>query len=816
MHARRTCEFVARGLSCMNYHNYFSDKSDIISNQYKNLYETTLCILKGNLGCGKSEIIKHFLSNVTDYTIVRYDYKEMDAFCSIKTNWTITTNCTPLLNEKNDKTNMTYRECIIYDFIASCKSHPDGVVIFDDLAQYTQKESLTTVVDIIKLLVNCYKKLKLFIIVEYSEDMLQEDIKNIIYDLQSFINHDNVIKIPKLNDVNCIYYFKSLFNEPTCISDSMILRICHSAFCNFTKIKRLIEYLKDVDILYFQNGFWQCRDVDTNIIYNFFKNHIKLRYDKLEFALQDVLKKASITGIHINTSLMKKPLRVIDPETKLNSIKIISELVECECDNYIFETLEVHNHVQNDISEEKQLELHLTIAEYLRKLLKNASHNDLFTLREQKYNIAIHYYAGHNYEEALAYFVQCIALSYSIKDYVAMKQSSNYALTIDSVIDIDDYHYQFIIYSMAVACENLSEFPKASENFKTLLDSMANCVGLYDVYKIRYHYGYCLRRAGYTEKAFYELEELKNILKSVINNDLTEQKENFQRLLVDTLIVLIGIVDQVGKKDLKERYFNWCLTISQNFVNKELYYRLLTKSSMYYKSQISNKMMNEAFLFFDNSNNRYDAAKASYNLGMNEIYRMELDLARNHITYAYEIFSTYDSKNISYPSCALGILETVNANYDSAIKYFESVLHFATNDFAKITAFINISHCYRMLGDFDGAKINLKIAHEIFVTHPNDKLVLKRNIYFAKAMIEYEDKNILQAIEYVKTAFYVERDDLKYTNYTIYLAKCITEFSVGEGIEVPEDIKALSLEKLSPYKQHCFDKKVLWGNFMFW
>ena len=157
---------------------------------------------------------------------------------------------------------------------------------------------------------------------------------------------------------------------------------------------------------------------------------------------------------------------------------------------------------------------------------------------------------------------------------------------------------------------------------------------LYEPINIRYHYAYCLRRAGETKKAFDVLDHLRI--------ELSVKKEPYyQQKLVDVLVVLIGIVDQLGKRELREKYFNWCLNLGQKLIDRTSYYRLLTKSSMYYTSAIAHKFIKEAFDFFDQKSNRIDAAIASYNLGMNEIYCYQLKEAQTHTSYSYEIFSTW-------------------------------------------------------------------------------------------------------------------------------------------------------------------------------
>lgn len=784
---------------------YYNIQSQEIYNSISSITCSTLYLICGDKGVGKSIFIQNILRKQNKKIIeVRNQYDDIDVFASLKS---------ALYNSKytSSISDLTYASQIINDFIVMCQETPETILYFDDISSYVAERSLKAIYEIIKVLIYLHSELKIIIIVECSKNILPDSFRNIYYDLRSLANHNNIYELENPQSKYLIKYFISLFSEPVDISEPMIMRICKSAFNNLLQIRRFVEYLKDINIIYFNAGKWFSEDIESQVIYNFFEKYIQPRYDKLNSQSKDVLQKASITGYTINTNLLRRPFQIMEPEKKLDNIMHLSHLIEHVNKVYNFETDEVLYYVQNTIEDNIKIKLHRSIAEYLYADISKLWNGkiDLYLYRRKLYNIAQHFLSCYDYEKSLYLYVNCIAISKQIRDFDSLKKCCELALSICEIIETDKYLLQYIHYNLACAEENLANFFQGAEKYKYILIEMKENQGLYDIYNIKYHYGYCLRRAGETQKALNILESLKKELS-------TKSEPYYKKKLVDVLVVLLGINDQLGKRDLREKYFNWCLNLSQELTDRTPYYKLLTKSSMYYTSIIAHKYIKEAFDFFNIGNNRLDAAIASYNLGMNEIYCFQLEEAKKHLTYSYEIFSTYGGNSISYPMCALGILNGIEQRYYDAILYFSNVITFSTNDFAKITALLNISQCYLKLNENEMAENHINMADNILNQNKSDKLVLMRNMYFTKAMLSYHSKDYNTAFDYINNALDIEKNELNYRTYNAYLARWIVELSLKLKKSVPDDITELANISLTEYKKLCFEQQVIWGNFMFW
>ncbi len=786
---------------------YYPDEYKKLSALGNSISQTTLCLVSGNMGIGKSYLIQQFLDGYSGKKIyLKESPHNVDVYYSIKR--AVDDNNTDINRDLTQ--DILYTASITRDFVALCQANPKSVLWIDDISIFNSK-ALKQIHEILKILLLLNPELKILILIECSKDRLSEVNSAVFYDIRSLIEQVNIIELQRPNMEIFTHYFKTLFKEPIAISHPMIHHICKSAFFSFLYIKRYVEYLKDNRIIYQENNIWYCTDIDHSISCPLLEQTIRERYNKLDNRQQDLMQKASVTGMEINIELLKRPLSILNPCRKLDIIEKISNLIESKRGIYSFETDDVYFHVKSTIDESTWRELHKLIADYLHNEMSSEIFQEaIYDTRRKSYEISLHYEFCGKYEEAFQFMLICVSYSKELKDFDAVIKCCQKAFQLLEICPVNQYYRLFLYWNQALAFENLSKFEHAVNDYEIAI-KLNQQLQMYDPVALEYHYGYCQRRAGHTDKAYQQLDRLR---KKLLNSD----DEKKQQLLVKVLVVLIGILDQIGNIQLKERYFNQSLTLSQHFTDKDIYYELLTKSSLYYSSEIAKPFMLEAFTYFDEKNKRFDTAKAAYNLGMNEIYNYELNNASQHITYAYEIFSSYGGNNICYPTCAMGILAALNKNYDLAIQHFTRVVQFATNSFAKITANINLCHCYRKLKNFNMANSRLEMADTLLKEDAADKKALIRNYLFAKAMMVYDAPVPDLAVSYslIEKAFQTEVD-LGYSTYNIYLAKWIVKLSkcVGEKNISPQII-ASSKKELTAYKQFCYDNKVMWGNFMFW
>lgn len=776
-----------------------------------NQFNTTLSgvwLIKGNYGMGKSCLIKSILSQLNlKYLYFEPIYSDADALISIANGIYSFYNKENESNQSIEHSMMSYPDQLKKHIFSICKKY-NAVIYIDDIFTLQNQIEKSFYFDLVQLVCTIGSSNPIKVIIEVSDDLLVPSLQDYLYDLSNLIDAEHLIRLQASDDKLLYKYVFSLFKEPCLLSTEQVIRVIESGFYNPKYIKRVVECLKDIGTLHLVNNVWHCGDIDTEALYDYLKDHIRYRYNKLEENQQKLLQSASTVGYEIDLNILRQPLGILQAEQKLIRIERISELVKRKGIQYRFESDEVFYFIENEIDAEHRNKLHRLLAKHFESILPPININqNLFMLRQIFWKTANHFYKSNSYEQALDYFTKYAIASYRLKDYASIIECKKQLENDDDYFDFSTLHIsvkKVWTRLLAEANQQLGNFSIAATFWDELLSfSIGNTLSHDDLFKFKR--AYCLRRGGSVFEARKILEELKET-----------QKSRNSILLADVLIVLTGIADQLGEKDDKERFYNWSLDLCQQFEDKTKYYKLLRKSNMFYSPSVAIPLMQEAFCYFENRQDSIEAGKAAYNIGMSLIQDSQTKHAYTYLQRACDIFSEYGSRNLSYVFCAIGILHGLNHDYAVAQEYFLKVIDLSTNRFAVLTAKLNLYYCYKWTAKHQKARKILNECEDELQKNGADKLVLQRNLYFAKAMCELDNGNFQKCYEYILTAHEIESRALGYKTYRIYFAKWITTLSDKLHIKCSDEILDLSRNHMSKYKELCYSEKVIWGNLMFW
>lgn len=783
---------------------YHPNEYDKLINQL-NSTSSGVWLIKGNNGMGKSCLIKSIFSQLNlKYLHFEPLYSEVDALVSIS-------NGIYSFYEKENNTCqliensiMPYPDQLKKHIFSICKTY-NAVIYIDDIHGIQNQVEKSFYFDLVQLVCTLGDTHPIRVVIEVSDDLLIPSQQDYMYDLSNLISMEHMVRLQAPNNELLSQYVFSLFEDPCLLSIDQTNRIIESGFYNLLYIKRIVECLKDLETLYLENNTWHCSDIDTEELYDYLKDHIRSRYNKLENNLKSVLQSASTVGYEIDLDILRYPLGILKAEQKLIRIERISELIKRKGVQYRFESDEVFYFIENEMDIDRRSKLHCLLAKHFESLLPSINiDQNYFILRQIFWKAANHFYQCNNLEKSFDLFTKYAVASYRLKDYVSIiefekKRGESFDL---NTLPIPA---QLIwIRLKAEAYQQVGNFPVAANLWKQLLSCSGGIVLFHnDLFKFKY--AYCLRRGGRVFEAHQILEELKETIKS----------QNSE-LLADVLIVLTGIKDQFGETEDKERYYNWSLDLCQQLDDKTRYYRLLGKSNMFYSANVAIPLMEEAFCYFEKSYNQMETGKIAYNIGMSLIQNGQNNRADFFLQKACDIFSEYGSRNLSYVFCAVGILHCLDYNYVAAQEYFLKVIDLSTNMFAALTAKLNLYYCYMRTKQTIKAEEILDECGIELQNNGADKLVLKRNLYFAKAMHELDKNNLSKCHEYILTAYNIETRQLRYNTYSIYFARWLVILSEKLHLECNDEIYVLSKNHMSNYKEHCYREKVIWGNLMFW
>lgn len=761
-------------------------------------------LIKGNNGIGKSQLIKEILREL-NLKCLHFEplYSEVDALVSIS-------NGICSFYEKENKpcqlvanSVMPYPDQLKRHIFSICKTY-NSVIYIDDIHSLQNKVEKSFYFDLVQLVCILGDSHPIRVIIEVSDDLLIPPQLDFVYDLSSLIPMEHIIRLHAPDNKMLSQYIFSLLKIPCILSTEQTNRIIESGFNNPLYIKRIIECLKDLGTLYVENNVWRCRNIDTGELYDYLKDHIEYRYSKLESNQQSLLQNASTIGYEIDIDILRYPLGILKAEQKLIRIERISELIKHEGARYRFESDEVFYFIENEMDIDRRIKLHCLLAKHFESLLPPIDLSlDYFIVRQIYWKTANHYFRCNNFEKAIDYFTKYAIASYRLKDYASIIECKKMMEDYFSTNILPKYIRQVWMRLLAEAYQNLGKFLLAANLWEQLLCSYEKTGFRYNLFNFKY--AYCLRRGGSVFEAYKILEGLKESIK-------LEKSE----LLADVLIVLTGIVDQLGETEDKERYFNWSLDLCQQLDDKSRYYRLLGKSNMFYSAGVAIPLMEEAFCYFQEYQDQLESGKIAYNIGMSLIQHSQNKYAETYLQKACDIFSEFGSRNLSYVFCAFGILCGLEHNYVVAQDYFLKVIDLSTNKFAELTAKLNLYYCYQRTAQTKKAKDILNECEIELEKNGADKLVLLRNLYFAKAMYEFDKDHFAKCYEYILTAYDIETRQLGYKTYNIYFAKWLTRLSEKLQVECASDVYNLSQSHMSTYKEYCYHEKVIWGNLMFW
>lgn len=786
---------------CDCYPNEYAILSDLIMSQTV----SGIWILKGDAGMGKASLAKEAVRNsCRKYIQFKTPYGEIDALAPVRSGIISFYQREGNPQQFPIDSFLSYAEQLKQHILGICQNK-HMILCLDDISGFQSNVTLEFFRDLFESFSSFLEIYPIQIILTVSEDLLNQAQRDFLYDISSLTTPERILRLQPPKEEILLQYVAELLKRPMSISQHILKRIVQSGFGNLRYIKRVVECLKDLGTLYLEDDVWHCGVIDTEILYDYLKDRIRIRYSKLESSLQGVLQQASTTGFKIDLDLMRQPLGIFKVEWKLEKIEKISRLVRREKVQFRFDSEEVLYFVEKEIDDKRKRELHETLATYLESRLPlGEPETGHYELRNNYFKIAKHYENCSNYKKAFSYYTKCAVISFIIKDYLSIMECRKMSCDIIVQEEISSQIQQLWIYLLAQANQEMGNFADAANLWNQLIH-WQDGNPLYATDQIRFEYAYCLRRAGQVMDAYDALETLKN-----------ELKQKNSELLADVLIVLTGIVDQIGHKDDKERYYNWSLDLCQELEEKTKYYQLLGKSNMFYIPGIAIPKMKDALSFFEKSTNKMEAGKIAYNLGMSLIQNGQISEAKEPLQYALEIFTTYGSRNVSYVYCALGILYALRDDYINAAEKFNSVIRFSTNQFAVITAKLNLYYCYSRLNQPHTAEHILSECEQFLLENGSDKLVLLRNLYFAKAMEANAKGDLTGCYRYICTAYEIESQKLRYNTYNTYLARWIQQVGAKLKKSTPLDICQKASKTMSAYKERAFHQKAIWGNLMFW
>lgn len=697
---------------------------------YLNAKETSTVFITGEKGLGKSTIIRNFQSKNYHNTIYVKSVGNQAFYLG------------PIIHAISS---FMRQEHLAEGFFPSLQS---GFSVEEDIARQVFEiavnrrivlvfESINTFDsalllfcrNIIDSLLTHYKAANTFIIAEIDvDDDLHE--KNNSSILQSYYSLSPKIKFIRLDRLSCERlkeYFYGIFEGNISISESDCDYIIQSAFGNIMYLNIIINYLKQIGMLYEDNLQMNCKTLPRGILSQVLQQHIISRFNRLDESMKYVLSRSSIIGRVFDKRILYSQFQILHADEALRQIESVSQLIfEQNQYQYSFENDEVYYLIQNKIPATERNEWHAILAEYYRNQIEFDDLSNATTTESYINNIflaAYHYEQCQQFSRALPVYLRLVSTYIALMDYKKAIE------TIDKIQKQLEYtlythEYETIRGELLIRSADCHRMLGNYEKAVALYNAAENC------HNIEYHImmeaqlglAYCLHMKGELQSALTVALKMKDAL----------EDDQQSRLLYQVLAFLSSVYDLLGEYVKSQQYYTWSLNHCLKYGLEHEYYTQMKKASMVFDLQISQPMQKEAARFFEQQQNIRELAETLHNLGTDSLYLKECSQAAQYIEKSISLYKRYNSSAIHYPLNTKAILlSVIDHKPCEALQALDDALSYLsqkTELLSQVTLQINSAVVLMQLERYEESYQRI-VKTDSLITSPEGKLIPFCQIY---------------------------------------------------------------------------------------
>ena len=743
-------------------------------------------LIHGNTDLGKSYIIKRCLDDAEYYRISHNTQSSSIIDDIYLSEYYQNQNIQPMMYNNNS---LSYANTLLNLCVSSI--HNGDMLWFDEINIY-DKDSI----NFLTLIINkIYKSdSKGCLILECNTDNLIDSID--YYLLCGKIEDKYKFKLTQKTkfDKEILYFFNN-YLYPNDIPYMIKKQICEACTYKFNLTKALIEYLKSIEKFYKSNDIWHADDIDDRLLIDFLSDYITSRYNKLKPYEQNIMQKASLTGININMDLIEYAFKMANINDTFSRIEQKTNLViNIERHKYRYESRAVYRYIDSIINLDDRVKWNIDMANFLLSRFSTIRNKEeqAFLLK----NVAKHFAKANMIKESYFYDVKYILYAIEIYDYDGIIEIGKKSINLGKIYDIDQEYQYLICNSIAYSYQMKAEYDEAIKFYDEILHYFKSSL------EFMFNYITCLYNGGYYTRALEYLEDIK------------EQNERIDKSYVELIFLKACIYNHLGEDEKFKYYYQTALNGSVELKNQDLYFKIMRNCDMFLESEMAIPIILKSYNHF--SNNVYEKAKIAYNLGINYMYVSKYDLAEKLFIEADETFSQFNSKNQFFSNTGLAIIKAIKKDFDSSISYFKQALINSTDFFAEINILLDIANCHCLKNEFHAAYSILKECTVQIQKIKESTLLLQRNLHLAWAtyyeyLLDYEN-----AIENLNEAYDIEKNKMKYETYNIVIAQRILKICKENHNKEYQEMLQYKDCKLNDYKSYLVDQKVTWFYLLFW
>jgi predicted ATPase len=233
---------------------------------------------------------------------------------------------------------------------------------------------------------------------------------------------------------------------------------------------------------------------------------IKLRVQRLDEDLVEVLEYASIIGNEFNLELLSNIIdiqesKLINILSKLSEAKFIEDVKEGQRFSWKFTHNKTREVIYLELNENKKKLIHSQLAKYLEDA-------KIDNIDEVVYDLAYHFYHGFDFDRALSYSIE--GGEKAIKSYANREALDLYNISLNSLRRLDEKlasttHYREkkieVLSKLGMLTKNMGDWDKALDYYDQIIPICEDIEALKKESRIYLEMGWIYQQRGYWQEA---------------------------------------------------------------------------------------------------------------------------------------------------------------------------------------------------------------------------------------------------------------------------------------------------------------------------
>lgn len=470
-----------------------------------------------------------------------------------------------------------------------------------------------------------------------------------------------------------------------------------------------------------QNKQADYTKIHNDVIVEYSCKYVEKKLSNLSTKVQDVLAKSSLIGEMFQSSILESTdgFNVSGVKTYLDTLEQTSMFIQSylEDDTYQFISKETYTGVLKNIDPGEKIDLQrILLKYYMTKLAIEREDSKILLYMQQLKRLS---YELNDHKIMLFIDKKLFFWFIKIGDILKAKNILADILLFFKEHSEDNMLYLYLIYYKIRLDMSTWDFKDALEEIAIAKKKFSNDNNLY----LQYYYAKSLYGVGAVDQSYIETKQLVSTLKATSIKAIENQP-----LYALTYSLFASIQHHFGIEDYGNKYYTLALNHSkEKLKDKAIYFEILKKCDMYYKSEHSHPLLLQCISYYESVGNRHYAAEVYTNLATEMMFtdKVFASKSEDYIKKAANIFSSTPNESLVYTQNNWAILKIIQAgDFPTALSLLEKSLLVGLSSFTNMTLYLNLCMCHLILNgsesrEFNGTYIKFCEYHAIIKNRDN-------------------------------------------------------------------------------------------------